>query len=430
MNITAERLAQRLESELGANLVSRESGVLTAHAVDGKTPALVCSPAAPEQVAMVLCICAEAKAAVSPWGGGAMISVGNVPRETCVAMELTGMNRVIEHDHANLTVTVQSGITLAALRETLSRGQQFLPFDAPRPAQTTIGGTVAVNINGPRRGYYGGIRDLVIGMKVALITGEQIKAGGKVVKNVAGYDMCKLFTGSLGTLGVITQVTVRVAPIAETTATIIASGSFNEVVEFVERLSQSPLLPAAVVLMNSHRPDGSGNPWQAAIWCDGLQETVARHLSDAETLARQLGLFTAILRGGGHDEFWDGVRDFPLEAERCVYRATVPRAAVGSFIEAVRQTTDSVPVLISDMVVGTVWLSWPAHIQAAAMWPQLISLAAANRGHAVLFSAPHQLKAGLDVWGPPAATFTLMREIKHRFDPHGLLNPGRFIVGL
>jgi len=253
MNITTERLAQRLESELGAKLVSRESGVLAAHAVDGKTPALVCSPAAPEQVTTVLLICAEAKAAVSPWGGGTMISIGNVPRETCVAMVLTGMNRVIEHDHANLTVTAQSGITLAALRETLSRRQQFLPFDAPRPAQTTIGGTVAVNINGPRRGYYGGIRDLVIGMKVALITGAQIKAGGKVVKNVAGYDMCKLFTGSLGTLGVITEVTVRVAPIAETTATITASGSFDEVVEFVGRLSQSPLLPAAVVLMNSHR---------------------------------------------------------------------------------------------------------------------------------------------------------------------------------
>ena len=266
MNITAERLAQRLESELGANLVSHESGVLTAHAVDGKTPALVCSPAAPEQVATVLLICAEAKAAVSPWGGGTMISVGNLPRETCVAMELTGMNRAIEHDHANLTVTVQSGITLAALREILSRRQQFLPFDAPRPAQTTIGGTVAVNINGPRRGCYGGIRDLVIGMKVALITGAQIKAGGKVVKNVAGYDMCKLFTGSLGTLGVITEVTVRVAPIAETTATIIASGSFDEVVEFVDRLSQSPLLPAAVVLMNFHRQYGTCRtlqPWHS-----------------------------------------------------------------------------------------------------------------------------------------------------------------------
>ena len=168
---------------------------------------------------------------------------------------------------------VQSGITLAALRETLARQQQFLPFDAPRPAQTTIGGTVALNINGPRRGYYGGVRDLVIGMKVALMTGEQIKAGGKVVKNVAGYDMCKLFTGSLGTLGVITEVTVRVAPIAETAATIIASGIFDEVVEFVDQLSQSPLLPAAVVLMNSHRQYGSGNPWQAAVWCDGLQET-------------------------------------------------------------------------------------------------------------------------------------------------------------
>jgi glycolate oxidase FAD binding subunit len=430
MNVAAERLAQRLESELGANLVSLESAVLSAHAVDGKTPALVCCPATPEQVAAVLLICAEAKVAVSPWGGGTMTSVGNTPRETCVAMALTAMNRVIEHDHANLTVTVQSGITLAILRESLSGRQQFFPVDAPRPTRTTIGAAVAVNINGPRRGCYGGFRDLVIGMKVALISGEQIKAGGKVVKNVAGYDMCKLFTGSLGTLGVITEVTVRVAPIPETAATIIVSGNFDEVVQFVDQLRQSPLLPAAVVLMNSQGQNRAGKSWQVAIWCDGLQESVARHLSDADALARQSGLGTAILRGGAHDEFWDEVRDFPLAAERCVYRVTVPQAALGKFIEAVRQTTDSVPELIGDMMVGTVWLSCPAHRQAVAMWPQLISLGAAHRGHAVMFSAPHPLKAGLDVWGPPPATFSLMREIKHRFDPHGLLNPGRFLAGI
>jgi glycolate oxidase FAD binding subunit len=430
MNVAPEHLAQRLESALGANLVSLESAVLSAHAVDGKTPALVCFPVTPEQVAAILHICAEAKAAVSPRGGGTMISVGNAPRETCVAIALTAMNRVIEHDHANLTVTVQSGITLAVLRETLSRRQQFLPVDAPHPTRTTIGGAVAVNINGPRRGYYGGIRDLVIGMKVALISGEQIKAGGKVVKNVAGYDMCKLFTGSLGTLGVITEVTVRVAPIPETAATIIVSGNFDEVRQFVERLCQSPLLPAAVMLMNFQGQYRAGKSWQVAIWCDGLEEAVARHLADAETLARQLGLRTAIHRGSAHDEFWDEVRDLPLAAERCVYRATVPRAALGRFIEAVLQTTDSVPELIGDMVVGTVWLSFPAHRQAVAMWPQLISLGTAQHGHAVMFSAPHPLKEGLDVWGPPPSTFSLMREIKHRFDPHGLLNPGRFLAGI
>jgi glycolate oxidase FAD binding subunit len=142
---------------------------------------VVCTPETIEQVATILRICAEAKAAVSPSGGGTGVNVGNATREACVAIDLSRLNRIIEHDPANLTVTVQSGITLAGLRESLSSQQQFLAFDAPYAAKASIGGTVALNINGPRRGLYGGVRDLVIGMKVALITGEEIKAGGKVV---------------------------------------------------------------------------------------------------------------------------------------------------------------------------------------------------------------------------------------------------------
>jgi glycolate oxidase FAD binding subunit len=345
-------------------------------------------------------------------------------------MKLTRMNQVIEHDPANLTVTVQNGITLAALQRVLLPQRQFLPFDAPFPAKATIGGTVAANLNGPRRGYYGSIRDLVIGMKVALISGEQIKAGGKVVKNVAGYDMCKLFTGALGTLGVISETTVRVAPIPETTATIIVSGELPETSQFVDALSHSVLLPAAVMLLNSQQQRGAVKQWQAAIWFEGFDVSVARQLSDADKLAREYGLDTVIVRGSGHKELWDGLRDFPLAANHCVYRVTVPRAAVGKFIEAVGETTASLPAVVSDVVTGTIWLSCEANQPATAIWPQLISLATAHRGYAVMFSAPYQLKAGLDIWGPPPPTFPLMRKIKQQFDPKGLLNPGRYIAGL
>jgi glycolate oxidase FAD binding subunit len=430
MNISAEQAAQTLQAELGGDSVTLDPGVSGKHAVDGKTPLLVCAPAAPEQVATVLRICAEARVAVTPWGGGTGTSVGNAPREMCVVMDLTRLNRVIDHDHANLTVAVESGATLANLQEALSRRQQFLPFDAPRPAEATIGGTVALNLNGPRRASYGSIRDLVIGMKVTLSTGEQIKAGGKVVKNVAGYDMCKLFVGSLGTLGVITEVTSRVAPAPESAATAIVSGDFNEVEKYIDRLSRSPLLPAAVILTNSQPGYSGGKACQVALWSQGLEETVARHLSDAQTLARQFALGSEVLRGGNHDSFWEGVRDFPLEAERCVFRATVPRAEVTKFIEAVNKTADLTPALMADMVFGTVWLSWPVSERAAATWRLLMSLAASHHGHAVMFSAPHQAKEGIDIWGPPPATLSLMRGLKERFDPLGLLNPGRFVGGI
>jgi glycolate dehydrogenase FAD-binding subunit len=430
MNLVTDRLVRALEAELGVDLVTRDAGVLSAHVADGKEPALVCSPATPEQVGAALRVCEQEKAAVIPWAGATAISVGNPPREACAVMKLTRMNQVIEHDHANLTATVQNGITLAALQKVLLPQRQFLPFDAPFPDKATIGGTVAANLNGPRRGYYGSIRDLVIGMKVTLISGARIKAGGKVVKNVAGYDMCKLFTGSLGTLGVVSEIILRIAPIPEATATVIVSGGLTETLQLTDALSRSVLLPAAAMLMNSPQQHGAENQWQAAIRCEGFEVSVSRQLSDTEKLARGYGLGTAILRGTGHEELWGGLRDFPLATDRCVYRVTVPRAAVGKFIEAVGETTASLPPIVSDMVTGTVWLSWAANHQATAIWPQLISLATAHRGHAVMFSAPFHVKAGLDIWGPPPPTFPLMRKIKQQFDPKGLLNPGRYIAGL
>src|SRR4029077_13407450 len=212
-------LAQRLEAELGVDVVNREPSLLALHQVDGQAATILCSPATPEQVAAILRICSEANAAVVPWGGGTAIRIGNLPRHIDVVVRLDRLNRLVEHDHANLTATVQSGMMLPALRDLFAPQNQFLPFDPPGYASATVGGVVASNLNGPRRSYYGSVRDLVIGMKVVLASGEQIKAGGKVVKNVAGYDMCKLFVGSLGTLGIIIEVTLRVAPIPETAAT-------------------------------------------------------------------------------------------------------------------------------------------------------------------------------------------------------------------
>jgi glycolate oxidase FAD binding subunit len=181
--------------------------------------------------------------------------------------------------------------------------------------------------------------------------------------------------------------------------------------------------------MNSQNSEAD-KKWQVAVWCEGQPENVTRHLFDAETLAQRLGLATATLRDRAHGELWDSVRDFPLGAERCAYRATLPRAEVVGFIDALSQTRESVAAIIIDTVMGTVWLSWPATSQAATVWPELIALAAAHRGHLVMFAAPQQFKDERDVWGPPPAAHSLMRKIKQQFDPDGLLNPGRFIGGI
>jgi glycolate oxidase FAD binding subunit len=431
MQLSSDRLAQLLEGELGAGAVTGEPALLAGHNVDGREPALLCFPVSAEQVVAALRLCSEANATVTPWAGGTAMGIGNPTRQVDIVIGLERLNLLVEHDQANLTATVQSGHRLAALQEVLARHNQFLPFDPPAPARATVGGVVATNLNGPRRSYYGSVRDLVIGMKIVLASGEQIKAGGKVVKNVAGYDMCKLLVGSLGTLGIITEVTLRMTPIPETAATLMASGTLPKVQQFANELSRSKLLPSAVLLLNAHASKAialAQSDWQVAVWCEGFEETVARHLRDAPALAQRIGLATAILHENDHRRFWDKMRDFPLQAG-LVYRVTVPRASMAEVIQTVHDwsTADFRPEIVSDAAMGIVWISLEVNDLAAQWFAKLIAEARAHRGHAIMLAAPTHLKRGIDVWGPAPPTLSLMREIKRQFDPKGLLNPGRFV---
>ncbi len=296
MIVTVDQLMQRLQSALGSDAVSADTDSLNSHRIDGVTPHLVTTPASAEQVGAVLSACSEAGATVIPWGGGTAMALGNPPRSADVVIKLEKLNRVIEHDSANLTVTAQCGMTLNALQSTLATQKQFVPIDAPFPARATLGGIVAANLNGPRRGFYGSVRDLVIGMKVALASGESIKAGGKVVKNVAGYDMCKLFVGSLGTLGIITEATFRVAPAAESAATFIGRGTLAQAQRFIAELSLSRLLPAAVFLLS----EKAQKDCRVAVWCDGFAETVERHLREFQAMAGRIGATPEVARAENH----------------------------------------------------------------------------------------------------------------------------------
>ncbi|MSP37014.1 MAG: FAD-binding oxidoreductase [Deltaproteobacteria bacterium] len=425
MKISAEQLTRQLESELGAANVSTEPSTLAAHAVDGKVPALICQPVSAEQLAVALRICNSVRAAVIPWGGGTAMALGNPPRQADVVIATTQLNRLIEHDAANLTVTVQSGMTLNALQAELTKQKQFAPFDAPFPERATLGGIVAANLYGPRRSSWGAVRDLVIGMKVALASGEQIKAGGKVVKNVAGYDMCKLFTGSLGTLGIITELTMRVAPIPEHSASAVAQGSLKQVEELADAINNSKLLPAALFL----RGDGEKN-WQLAVSFEGFAETVARQLREVDSMAQQLGMRSESLPAQSAQHLWQDLRDLPFAAEQLAFRLTIPRKSLKAMIRARENSQTATTVIAADMALGIIWFAGPANRAFAGEFSRLIELARQERGYAVMFAAPAALKQGVEVWGPTPPAFALMREIKQKFDPQTILNPGRFVAGL
>ena len=435
MKIDPEILASQLQSELGTEAVTLDAEVLRKFSVDGQTPGIVCFPLTPDQVGAALRLCNEAEAAVTPWGGGTAMALGNMPRGVDAVLALDRLDKLVEHDDANLTATVQAGMRLSVLQEQLKQRNQFLAIDPPRPDRATIGGIVAANINGPRRMLYGSVRDLVIGMKMVLATGEQIKAGGKVVKNVAGYDLCKLFVGSLGTLGIITEVTFKMAPLPETAGTVIAQGPLADCIKMVEEVSSSTLLPAAITLFNNAAAQAQGFETQTAaigVWTEGFTEAVERHLTNTQSIAARTDLVCEILRDNAHRGFWKKVCEFGTGRETILYRLTVPLASLEPVLMALEQWSPSNQTIqmIAHVGTGTILVHTNADSEAIKWFPKLSAMAKDHRGHVVVIAAPPALKKDLNVWGPVPPSVNIMREIKSQFDPNGILNPGRFISGI
>lgn len=439
MKTTTDTLATRLESLLGRQAVQEDPGELEAHAVDGMVPSVRVAPQDAAQISEVLKICTEDHAAVVPWGGGTSIGLGNRPSRVDVVLSLEHFTGLIEHDDANLTATAQAGMRVAELQQILAGRHQFLAIDPPQAAEATIGGVVAANTNGPRRMQYGGVRDQVIGMKCVLATGEQVKSGGKVVKNVAGYDMCKLFTGSLGTLGVITEVTFRMAPVPERSASVLASGTIAQALKMVEQIEASALLPSAVTVVNSRAAAGrlkgsgigdqvTGIPAAVIVWVEGFSEAVQRHLNDLRTMAKAAGMSAEALEDSQHQTLWKSICDFTSIGSDPLYRLTLPLGAIGGAISTIDGWSPT-PQIVAHMGAGALWVA--SDVDDVAGWfARLSALATSNRGHAIVAAAPPHVKEVVDVWGPPPPSLFVMAEIKRQFDPAGILNPGRFVARL
>jgi len=214
-------LTQQLATLLGADAVPAAEG----YAVDGKAPRAVARPAGREGVAELLRWASANGVTVFPVGGGVFGGLGNLPSGIDVVLDLSRLDRVVDYQPADLTVTAEAGITLEALRRELVLGDKFVPLEAPLPHRATVGGILATGYSGPMRHSYGLPRDWVIGISVAGTDGVETKAGGRVVKNVTGYDLNKLYTGSLGTLGVIVEASFKLAPVPDSWAGVTAAFS-------------------------------------------------------------------------------------------------------------------------------------------------------------------------------------------------------------
>jgi len=430
-----------LESALDSQRVfPREEAA--SYAVDGVIPQVVALPATLEEVAEVMRLASREDAAVIPWGGGTAMSLGNIPRRYDIALCLSHLNQVVEHEPADLTVAVQAGKTLADFQRHLAESGQFLALDPPLAQEATIGGILAVNASGPSRHAHGTARDLILGMRAVQADGRIIKAGGRVVKNVAGYDLSRLFIGSLGSLGIIVEASFRLAPLlrAEKTAVVFFS-SVREAWRFVAQtanlgLRAVELLNAAAVKQAVALSEATEDGYALVLATAGEPTALERSLKEIGELSQRAASSFAEVDESAQSQLWQAIaalaRPSPSGASLICKAAVLPSQVptLSEQIETTGRELGLEPLLVSHLTAGIVHTAWPLPQDEGAQ--RGLNLATALRqavaglgGSLVVEACPLALKEKIDVWGEPAADFPLMRRIKEQFDPQGILSPGR-----
>jgi glycolate oxidase FAD binding subunit len=381
--------------------------------IAGVVPREVVAPRSiDELVAIVQALHAERRAFAFV-GGGTELELGNPPRALDTVIRTNALQRVVDYAPEDQTITVEAGMTFAQLDRVLAEHGQMLPLDVPDRERSTVGGVVATNAYGARRQRYGTAKDLIVGVEIVRPDGTRARGGGKVVKNVAGFDIPKLMVGSLGTLGAITAATLRVHPIPETGGAIrLASDRPEATKQLAAGLIRRRLEPAAVI--------------GEVVVFEGVAAGVAAQLATANDLARELSLDATVLDEAGRAE---------VEG-----RDLAARTSGAWRIKQVSRPTDSELAAsgLSYVPGGRVETAYPLLGVRFVSFDDAPHVEDAYRdgvrnltgGTTVFHAIPLRLRGTIDAWGPPPKSFPLMRAIKEHFDPLGLCNPGRFVGGL
>jgi len=384
-----------------------------------------------------------------PVGGGTKLHIGNIPQAASMVIRTTGLRGVVEYEPDNMTISALAGTTLAELQKTLESAGQFLPLDPPLPEQATLGGLVAANSSGAIRYRYGTLRDLLIGVKILLPDGTETKAGGKLVKNVTGYDMCKLYTGSFGTLGILTELTFKVQPIPESLATVLLEFStFQDAHDASLVIMRVEFAPEALEIWNRRALESAlqqsfRDAWYLLVRFGDVAPAVNWQLQRLHEIA--LDMQCSIVGGVGTEQterVWRAMASAkesssPGETSLlkcCTLHDGSPQVAVQ--LETIAKALGADLALFchagNNILYGRMdWEGEP--VDTEALVRELLSLRALCRskgGHMVVERIAPTVKRGLDVWGYDAPALDLMRKIKREFDPKALLNPGRFVGGI
>jgi glycolate oxidase FAD binding subunit len=402
--------------------------------VAGVQPSWVASPASVDEISALLRAAEQLNLAVVPRGTGTKLAWGLPPHRCDLVVDMLRLNRVLEHEAGDLVVRVQAGIAISELARVLGAAGQQLSLDG----QGTVGGVLATGLAGPRRLRYGTPRDLAIGITVVRADGVVAHSGGKVVKNVAGYDLGKLFAGSYGTLGIIAEAAFRLHPVPAATAWVSAEGaSAAAAQDIIAAAADSPLAPSAAEIDRPAR----GGPVRAAVLIEG----------DPEGVAERSGQLAALLGAGAQvsaqPPAWWGRSGAPPADGTLIKMAfwagelagvlgVLDRAAAAAGLEPGVGGAAAAGVLHARLPAGAGPAGVAQFVAALRAAPPLGGEAGAPdgdgppaRGSVIVLQAPPPVRAALDMWGPvPSAG--LMRALKDQFDPGHRMAPGRFAGGI
>jgi glycolate oxidase FAD binding subunit len=404
-------------------------------AVDGVLPQMVIEPGNPEEVAGALKIATGAGLTVIPRGGRTKMDWGNrlrdnEPRGGDLILSARRLNRVLEHAWGDMTATVEAGCTLQQLQQTLAEHGQRVALDPLWPDKATIGGILATNDSGPLRIRFGNLRDLIIGITLALADGTLAKSGGKVVKNVAGYDLPKLATGSLGTLGIITQAIFRLHPVPRETRTLSFSssdggtsgaGAMNVLVLAIQDCNMVPT--GVQVRAGSSLPTELNLRFEGTnAGCEAQIEQTLRMASGARRIESPADVWNA------RSTLWSGADP------AVVCKFSLLPADLRTFLNLITKASERLHLIwrLVAQAVGVGYLRLEGTDTGALLdaLQDLRKNLETRGGSLVILRCPLEIKSKMDVWGSAGDALALMRSIKAQFDPTGVLNPGRFVGGI
>jgi glycolate oxidase FAD binding subunit len=387
-------------------------------------PSCVVYPHSQAELAAVITTANSHQWRVLTWGSGSKINWGGLAKNIDIIVSTEHINQLIEHAVGDLTVTVEAGMKFAQIQEILAKSGQTLALDPAAPELATIGGIVATADTGSLRQRYGGVRDQLLGITFIRADGEIAKAGGRVVKNVAGYDLMKLFTGAYGTLGIISQVTFRVYPIPESSGTVILTGKSEAISQAARTLHGSELTPTQADLLSNklltNLDLGTGIGLIARF--QSISESVQEQSKRLLLIGEKLGLQGVIYSGNQEIDLWQQlpkqIYDHLTESTITCKIGVLPTAAVE---------------ILNYMEVGLIHISSGLGLVRLEKEEQILplrSLCQANSGFLSVLSAPVEFKKRFDVWGYNGNALAVMRGIKEQFDGNFILSPGRFVGGI